>query len=100
MSTRDAIEDMFDRMTHHWRPSDLLEQSLQPGEWRMYDRGIHLGTIQYGRANGRPVLRGMTPEGDLLGYATTLEEASDRLWEWSRRRRESARQPDWPPRAS
>jgi hypothetical protein len=100
MSTRDSIEDMFDPMTHHWRPSDLLEQSLQPGEWRMYDRGIHLGTIQYGRANGRAVLRGITPDGRLLGYAATLEEASDRLWEWSRRRRGSVRQPERPPHAS
>ncbi len=100
MSTDDTIEGMFDRMVHHWRPSDLLEQSLRPGEWRMYDRGIHLGTIQYGRANGRPVLRGMTPEGRLLGYAATLEEASDRLWEWALRRRRSARQPESPPRAS
>lgn len=71
-------------MGHHWRASDLLEQTLTPGEWAMYDRGVLLGRIQFGTANGRPVLRGLRPDGTLLGYASTLEEACDRLWEWSR----------------
>lgn len=74
-------------MVQHWRPSDLLEQTLTPGEWAMYDRGVLVGRIQYGRASGRPILRGLAPDGALLGYAATLEEASDQLWAWSRRRR-------------
>lgn len=95
--TPDGIEHIFDAMVHHWRPSDLLEQTLTPGEWAMYDRGVLLGRIQYGRAGGRPILRGMTPQGDLLGYAPTLEEASDRLWSWAARRRTGSEPGDAPP---
>jgi hypothetical protein len=69
-------------MTHHWRASDHLEPSYRAGEWRMYDRGYFIGYIQYGRINGTPGLRGMTPEGRLLGYERELEGACDRMWEW------------------
>ncbi len=48
----------------------------------MYDRGYFIGYIQYGRINGTPGLRGMTPEGRLLGYERELEAACDRMWEW------------------
>lgn len=72
-------------MVHHWRASDHLEGTLTPGEWRMYDRGYLIGTIQSGRARGRPVLRGVAPDGSPLGYAHTLEEACDSMWEWYRR---------------
>ena len=48
----------------------------------MYDRGVLVGYIHYGKANGRPALRGVTPAGDVLGYASTLEDACDRLWAW------------------
>lgn len=75
---------MFYCMVHHWRASDQLEHSFRPGEWRMYDRGVLVGYIQYGTINGKGGLRGVTPDGELLGYAWTLEEASDRLWEWYR----------------
>ena len=76
-------------MGHHWRASDLLEQTLTPGEWAMYDRGVLIGRIQFGTANGRPVLRGLGPDGELLGYARTLEEACDRRWAWSRAARQA-----------
>ena len=72
-------------MAHHWRASDQLEPSLRPGEWRLYDRGYLVGVIQWGRARGRPILRGLAPDGSPLGYAATLEEACDALWEWYRR---------------
>jgi hypothetical protein len=72
-------------MTHHWRASDHLEDSFRAGEWRMFDRGYLVGVIQSGRANGRPVLRGVAPNGSELGYAATLEEACDSMWEWYRR---------------
>lgn len=72
-------------MTHHWRASDQLEPSLRPGEWRLYDRGYLVGTIELGRARGRAILRGLAPDGSVLGYAETLEEACDSLWEWYRR---------------
>ena len=69
-------------MVHHWRASDLLEHSFRPGEWFMYDRGHLIGSIQFGRVNGTAGLRGMTPSGELLGYATSLEEACNRMWQW------------------
>lgn len=72
-------------MVHHWRASDHLEASFRPGEWRMYDRGYLVGYIQFGRINGAPGLRGLSSQHELLGYAATLEEACDRLWEWYRR---------------
>lgn len=72
-------------MVHHWRASDQLQSSLRPGEWRMFDRGYLVGTIQQGRAQGRPILRGIAPDGSLLGYAATLEDACDAMWEWYRR---------------
>ena len=72
-------------MVHHWRPSDQLEHSFRSGEWRLYDRGYLVGTIQYGTARGAPILRGLAPDGSTLGYAATLEEACDALWEWYRR---------------
>ena len=71
-------------MVHHWRPSDNLEHSFRPGEWRLFDRGQIVGLIHYGTINGRPGLRGLAPDGTLLGYAATLEEACDRLWDWHR----------------
>ena len=71
-------------MVHHWRASDNLEHSFRPGEWRLYDRGTLIGIIEYGRINHRAGLRGLTPERRLLGYAWTLEEACDRMWEWYR----------------
>ena len=83
-------------MTHHWRASDLLDHSFRPGEWRMHDRGTLVGTIQFGRINGREGLRGFSADGQLLGYAFTLEEACDRLWEWYQR----TRQPNRTSRAS
>ena len=78
---------MFEPMVHHWRPSDNLEHSFRPGEWRLFDRGTLVGVIQYGRVNGKATLRGLTREGAFLGYADTLEDACDRLWEWHRRPR-------------
>ena len=72
-------------MAHHWRASDQLEPTLRRGEWHLYDRGYLVGTIQWGRARGRPILRGLAPDGSPLGYAATLEEACDALWEWYRR---------------
>ena len=48
----------------------------------MYDRGRLIGVIQLGRINGKSGLRGTTRDGELLGYAWTLEEAADRMWEW------------------
>jgi hypothetical protein len=72
-------------MVHHWRASDHLEHSFRSGEWRMYDRGRLVGVIQLGRINGKSGLRGTTRDGEVLGYAWTLEEASDRLWEWYQR---------------
>lgn len=74
-------------MAHHWRASDNLEHSFRPGEWRLYDRGQLIGYIQFGRINGRAGLRGTTAEGVLLGYAWTLEEACDRMWDWHVRER-------------
>ncbi len=73
---------MFDSMTHHWRASDNLEHAFEPGRWRLYDRGAIVGTIEYGRVNGRAGLRGVSPGGVVVGYAATLEEACDRMWEW------------------
>ncbi|MDO7882140.1 hypothetical protein [Antiquaquibacter soli] len=72
-------------MVHHWRASDQLQNSLLAGEWRMFDRGYLVGTIQQGRASGVPILRGLAPDGSPLGYAATLEEACDAMWEWYRR---------------
>ena len=69
-------------MAHHWRASDNLEHSFRAGEWRLYDRGHLIGYIQFGRINGRQGLRGTSAQGSLLGYAWTLEEACDRMWEW------------------
>lgn len=69
-------------MTHHWRASDQLEPTLRPGEWRLYDRGYLVGVIQWGRAGGKPILRGLAPDGSPLGYAATLEDACDAMWEW------------------
>ncbi len=51
----------------------------------MFDRGYLVGTIQQGRVNGAPALRGLAPDGSPLGYAATLEEACDAMWEWYRR---------------
>ncbi len=75
---------MFDSMAHHWRASDNLEHAFRAGEWRLYDRGVLVGTIEYGRINGKGGLRGLSPTGAVLGYAETLEEACDRLWDWHR----------------
>lgn len=72
-------------MVHHWRASDHLEASFRAGEWRLYDRGYLIGYIQSGRINGKPGLRGLSSQDELLGYAETLEDASNRLWEWYRR---------------
>jgi hypothetical protein len=69
-------------MVHHWRASDHLEPSLVPGEWRMFDRGRLVGVIQAGRVNGKRMLRGLTPDGQTLGYERELEAACDRLWAW------------------
>ena len=70
-------------MVHHWRPSDLLEQSFLPGQWFLYDRGALVGVIELGRINRQWGFRGRAPDGDdVLGYAWTLEEAADRMWEW------------------
>jgi len=41
-----------------------------------------IGIIQFGRVNGAAGLRGMTPSGELLGYAARLDEACDSMWEW------------------
>ena len=69
-------------MAHHWRASDTLVAGERSGEWRMFDRGTLVGYIQYGRVNGAAGLRGVTPEGRVLGYESTLEGACDRMWEW------------------
>lgn len=70
-------------MPHHWRPSDHLERSPQPGVWLLVRRGKHLGSVEYGRVQRRPAFRGVTPAGTVVGYARSLERACDRLWEWS-----------------
>lgn len=72
-------------MVHHWRASDNLEHSFTPGEWVLYDRGTIVGYIHYGRVNGHPALRGSAPDGSVLGYAESLEDACDRMWAWHRR---------------
>jgi len=74
-------------MTHHWRPSDLLERSFIPGQWFLFDRGRLVGVVQMGRINGRWGFRGLSPEPvpeqrRTLGYAWSIEDAADRLWEW------------------
>lgn len=81
---RNGFRNYVRGMVHHWRPSDTLEHH-RAGEWSMYDRGYLVGTIEYGSARGQPVLRGRAPDGSVLGYARTLEEASDALWAWYRR---------------
>ena len=70
-------------MTHHWRPSDGLIAGPRPGgEWFLYDRSRLVGTIQHGRVAKKQAFRSVTPDGDLVGYAWTLEAACDRLWAW------------------
>lgn len=70
-------------MTHHWRPSDGLITGRRPGgEWFLYDRQLLVGKVQFGRVGGKPAFRGLTPSGELVGYAYDLETACDRLWEW------------------
>ena len=70
-------------MTHHWRPSDDLIAGPRPGgEWFLYDRARLVGSVQYGRVTTKPAFRSVTPDGDLVGYAWTLEAACDRLWAW------------------
>ena len=51
----------------------------------MYDRGYLVGYIQLGRINGSTGLRGLSSQDEVLGYASSLEEASERMWEWYRR---------------
>lgn len=58
----------------------------------MYDRGTVVGYIHFGKVNGRAALRGVAPDGRVLGYAATLEEACDRLWEWHQSRSAIMRQ--------
>lgn len=41
----------------------------------MYDGGHLVGYLHYGRINGTPGVRGLTPNGELIGYARSLEEA-------------------------
>ena len=77
-------------MVHHWRASDNLVASFRPGEWQLYDRGTLVGRIEYGRVNGAARLRGLSPEGRVLGYETELETACDRMWEWYVRSRGGA----------
>jgi len=48
----------------------------------MFDGGHLIGYLHYGRINGKPGVRGLTPHGEVIGYAGTLEQACDRLWEW------------------
>jgi hypothetical protein len=74
-------------MTHHWRASDHLEASFRAGEWRMFDGGHLIGHLHYGRINGKPGVRGVSVDGDVIGYAVDLEEACDRMWEWYLRTR-------------
>jgi hypothetical protein len=70
-------------VTHHWRPSDGLIAGPRPGgEWTLYDRSRLVGTVQTGKVGSKRAFRGLTPEGDLVGYAWTLESACDRLWAW------------------
>ena len=70
-------------MTHHWRPSDHLERSPQPGVWLLVRRGARVGSVEYGRVRGQQAFRGVTAGGDLVGYAWSIERACDRLWDWS-----------------
>jgi len=83
-------------MPHHWRPSDHLERSPQPGVWLLIERGARLGSIEYGKVHHRRAFRGLTPSGDLVGYAWSLEVACDRLWDWSVRTRTGAGMTAWP----
>ena len=83
-------------MPHHWRPSDHLERSPQPGVWLLVERGTRLGSIEYGRVRRQEAFRGITPAGELVGYARSLEGACDRLWDWSVRTRRGAGMTAWP----
>ena len=83
-------------MPHHWRPSDHLERSPQPGVWLLIERGARLGSIEYGKVHHRRAFRGLTAAGDLVGYAWSLEVACDRLWDWSVRTRRGAGMTAWP----
>ena len=70
-------------MPHHWRPSDGLVAGPRPGgHWFLYDRGHFVGVIENGRVGGRQAFRGITPDGDPVGYAWSLELACNTLWAW------------------
>jgi len=83
-------------MPHHWRPSDHLERSPQPGVWLLVERGTRVGSIEYGRVRRQRAFRGVTPGGDVVGYSWSLERACDRLWEWSVRTGRGAGLSAWP----
>ena len=71
-------------MSHHWRASDGLVRSAA-GEWRLWDRGRLIGTIQYGRVAGRPAFRAVIRQAGLeqvVGYAATLEQCCTDFWNW------------------
>jgi hypothetical protein len=71
-------------MAHHWRASDGLVR-VSAGEWRLWDRGRLVGTIQYGSAGGRPAFRGVIRRGELeqvIGYSASLEQACTDFWNW------------------
>jgi hypothetical protein len=55
------------------------------GEWRLWDRGRLIGTIQVGRVDGRRVFRGVIRRDDreqVIGYSPTLEECCTEFWNW------------------
>ena len=83
-------------MPHHWRPSDHLEKSPQSGVWLLVERGRRVGSIEYGKVRRRVAFRALTPTGELVGYAWSLERACDRLWEWSVRTGRGAGLTAWP----
>ena len=76
-------------MAHHWRASDGLLRSA-PGEWRLWDRGHLVGTIQYGRVGGRAAFRGVVRTADfertgfeqVIGYSDSLEQCCTDFWNW------------------
>ena len=72
-------------MTHHWRASDGLLPTERSNEWLLYDGGVQIGHIQFGRANGRPVFRAVLKRGELvqvIGYSATLEQCCTDFWNW------------------
>ena len=71
-------------MAHHWRASDGLARCAA-GEWRLWDRGRLIGTIQYGRVAGRPAFRAVIRQGELeqvVGYSSSLEQCCTNFWDW------------------